>query len=316
MNKKIYWVGGFALVLWLSFFIFELVKPDKRSVTDLEIPETTKDFFRNLKNQIFVFNPNMSITDWINDISGQGFLENYKSIEDENFIIFYTPKTKAEERAVEVLRYANEAIEPMKELMGHYIYPAQVHNRKLQMFVTNSRNEYNSIVKYLVGMDAGLGSVAITCFTFGIMGVLTEGIVYSDETWNNGDDYAKSTVWHEMNHYVFLSSLDISQAEMPFTWYIEGLAEFFSDAREREEEISVAESQTISLTRELPNHYDNYWVGYSVMKYNNEIFGKYKLKDFIQASYLSSLERSSLSAFGIGLYELEEGWKGYIKSKY
>jgi hypothetical protein len=182
-GKWKYIIAAFALI-WLFFFVYTISRPEKKAVVDARLPQSTIDYFKRLRDQIVIFNPNPSLEDWINDKAGTNTVVEYASIENDNFIIYFIPDTKSESRAPEVISYADAAIKPLEQLMDRYYYPDMVNGRKLPIFITNNQQEYDNIINRLLGdwADGGGASVGVTLFEVSSLGMRTIAIVLSSIT--------------------------------------------------------------------------------------------------------------------------------------
>lgn len=310
----------FFIGAWLVLLIFMFnIGYETPPLRFADIPQQTIDFLTKLKSQIVVYNPNPRKEDWNNNKAGDDYLKSYKCLEDENFIVFYTPNTPSEKHAKETLITANHAIKPLEQMMGKYYYPKMLNNRKLQFFVTNTRDEYNKIVTHLIRSDfSDQWSTGITCYELSSMGVLTLGIVLSDRTWENASVEhlpGQRVIWHEMNHYVYLTSLDLNKIQQPYAWHLEGVAEYFAGA-DRSYEIKDNKLRDIDLSHDLKNYYDNYWVGCSVMKYIHVTYGALKTKDYIKRTYNTEISASVQKEFNTSLADFDRNWEAYIRMNY
>ena len=71
---------------------YTISRPEKAVVDAFQ---STIDYFKRLKDQIVIFNPNPDLSDWINDKAGTKNVREYKSIENDNFIVYFLPNTKS-----------------------------------------------------------------------------------------------------------------------------------------------------------------------------------------------------------------------------
>lgn len=278
------------------------------------IPKETIDFINKVRDQIIVINRNPKSGDWNNDSAGNGYLAEYKSLQDTSFIVYYLPRTEAEFRAVEILKQANGAIKPLEDMFGKYYYPYLVNKRKLPIFITNSDREYNNIIQQ-VGHCDGRGSVGITCFELSQCGIRTLGIFLSPQAWEGQvPDFSRIVLRHEMSHYVFLTSLDFEKNPSPLCWVIEGTAEYFAEDVQRLKDVNKLKAQQIHLDRELDNHLDNYWVGYTVLLGAENHYGKKVATRFIRENYYSPIASSVYNSFRKGMPSFQTDWQQYVNS--
>lgn len=321
MGKKVlsWLVVSVILVAIFLSFISIFLSPEV-PFKYAEIPQSTIDYFKRLKDQLIIFNPNPSLGDWTNDKPGTNKVVEYSCIEDDNFIVYFIPETKSESRAPDVISYANAAIKPLEELMDRYYYPSMVNGRKLPIFITNDKKEYDNIINKLLGNwgQGGGTSVGVTLFEASSLGMRTIAIVLSDRAWNLETDieYPRKVLWHEMNHYVYFTALQMDLPIMPLEWFTEGIAEYFAKSTFREEEISFYEAQKLYLTKELEDSYDNYWVGYSVFNFMEDAYGKEKVKQCVKGSYNNIITKVFVSELNTTLTDFDGQWKEYIYAHY
>lgn len=320
MKGKWKYIIAVFVVIWLAFFVYTISRPEKKAVLDARIPQSTIDYFKRLKDQIVIFNPNPDLSDWINDKAGTKNVREYKSIENDNFIVYFLPNTKSEVWAPETLNYANAAIKPLEQLMDRYYYPDMVNNRKLPIFITNDRKEYDDIINRLLKDwdKGGRTSTGVTLFEASALGMRTIAIVLSNDAWELEieNEYPRKVLWHEMNHYVYFTALQMDLPEMPPEWFTEGIAEYFAQTTIREEEINAQKAQQVSLTQEMEDFYDNYWVGFSVFTFMDKKFGKQKVRQCVKKSYNNVIDHVFVSELNTTLSNFDYQWKEYIYYNY
>ena len=278
------------------------------------IPKETIDFIKHITDQGIVVNNHPKPDDWNNDKPGEDYLKEYKSIEDANFIIYYLPEKILAARASITLKNANSAITPLERMMGVYFYPDKQNNRKLPIFLTNSAEEYNSLIQHFIHNSGG-GSTGITCFELSSFGFRTLGIVLSKDIWVIGnEDLARIVLWHEMNHYVFFTALDIVKNPAPLKWVTEGTAEYFAENTSRLHDVDKTKCSGIHLSNELNNQYDNYWVGYTALLGAEKTYGKATISNFIRQNFISPVRPCVQSVFKTDIGNFENGWRSYVSN--
>jgi hypothetical protein len=318
------WLIDFIVSLFLVFWILIGVTifsegENKPPLIEAKIPQKTIDFFTGLVDFTdigVIFNPSPNINDWGKYES----ISDMKFIEDSCFIIFYSSLDSLNEqpKAKLALRYCNEAIPKLEAFMKGYPYPFQVRNHKLSIFLAPSEKSYNTIIKQL-GIESGSeSSIGIYIYQISEMGTLAKGIVISPEAWENkgkllvNDDLQlKKTLWHEMNHYVFFTNYNYHTNTLPYLWFTEGCAEYFSEAIERNNQIDkeVVKQYNFSINTKGS---EVYWIGYSAFIYYEKKYGRSLLSDLVYHSYSVSIDHALAKSSRITLQEWENGWKNYI----
>ncbi len=272
------------------------------------IPESTIEYLRNLNN----INPGQGFNlsdegpmDWDNDEdfgqTASGDMK-WRFEEDENFIVYYHKDKDAlwQGYAQQVLKYADAAIPSMIDLMGRYYYPKDMNGRKLAIYLAESENVYNNTINQLMNTNPAsrhTGSIGITIFSIGRTGCMTDGIVIHPDCFKDdphGENGYYKVLLHEMNHYVFFSSLDYSKPIKHYLWVSEGIAEYYCQ-RNDGKQISSPEAiafieQKCALNSEFPLT-DNsaYWAGESFYLHLGNQNEK-RVKDFINLAYTTSTD--------------------------
>lgn len=316
-KKQIFIFVGILLIgLWFVGILFTYQQTRKEPpIIFAKIPTETIDFFKkiaSLGGDIWIhFNPNPDPKNWENSENlGENPKFGFVKLEDRNFIIYYHNDIGFQ-KASKAMQYANQAIVPLKDLFGRYYFPQDVNNRKLAIYLTSTRDEYYQIGKLLCEGDLPDFSIGVTALELSHFGWLTKGIVLAPGAVTKNSEYFRQVLWHEMAHYVHFTSLDASKPLKLYSWIIEGIAEYFSDARERIFEVNIIKLKGIYLNQDLKNYTDAYWVGYTVFLYMEKDFYKETIKKFLHLSYsedpvpyLPSLTHISVSQFGLN-------WKNF-----
>lgn len=308
-------VGWFA-ILWNVYRKGQ----EKEAIIYAQIPEETVRFISGLidtLDQYLIFDPDPQLSDWDNeDNLGETDKDGFAKIEDDYFIVYFTPDKKERNKAQKTQKWAHEAIMPLADLMGKYFYPKDVKNRKLPIYLAETQKKYTQIIGKLLGnpdIPERTGSWGVYISTYSVQGCLTKGIVLHPDTWKTDKD-AKGTLWHEMNHYVFYTSLDYSRVIDPYLWVSEGLAEYFSQEPPALSDKSLERLQQERLDHSFKYVIDNYWGGQYVYYAIKDSYGLDKMKDFIRAIYSNRMESAYPIALGVSEKKVEQQWKQYLGS--
>lgn len=293
---------------------------EKEAIIYAEIPEETIRFFTDALtaiDQFITYDPDATEEDWDNNRNyGEDEQTGLLKLEDEYFIVYFAKGSSTEEdRAQQVLRWAHEAIAPLADLMGKYYYPADVRGRKLPVYLADTQQAYTRIIAMLLekpDLEEQDDSWGVYINTYSSYGCLTKGIVMHPGTWS-ADEHAKATLWHEMNHYIFYTSLDYSKPLNPYLWVSEGLAEYFSKTYPRLTEEAMERLQQESLDKTFKYVMDNYTGGQTIYCTLEEKYGNDKLRRFIRQTYSSSMEEVYPQALQLSRSQFEAVWKGYLE---
>ncbi len=275
-------------------------------------PETIR-FLNDLSDKLDIFirfDPDVRPKDWKNTLNyGEDPATGLKKIEDDNFIIYFSDTERESERAVKILGWAKEAISPLTGLMGSYPYPAVLNNRKLPVYLSRNSTQYDEIASMLLGVRTSMkGTWGVYISSYSQMGCLTKGIVISPDTWVN-DKSAKETLWHEMNHFVYFSTLEYDKVVRPYMWVYEGLAEYFSKEERKLTRQQIEKCLTYSLERNFPENLANYWGGESVFRFMENHYNVNRVETFIKYTYSTTVEQSIGLTFQSDINEFESIWK-------
>lgn len=159
--------------------------------------------------------------------------------EDEYFIVYYStelnPKTGSF-WANNCLEVAHDAVSDLERIMGRYYYPSDVmDNRKLCIYLPENPSEYSHIINELAGRPVdSAGSIGMTLATITQCGPIADGIVLHPSCFAPDvyelNDY-RTTLRHEMSHYVYFMALNYGEELNHPLWVSEGIAEFIGRSR-------------------------------------------------------------------------------------
>lgn len=318
--------------LWnASLMEWYLTTRHEKPLIMAQIPESTRRFLVDLNNRLltgindhFIIHPVDSLPDDVwNNTGDYGHQTNMPKNEDDTLFIFYADTTDSIfiNRA---RQYAYEAIEPMKQLMGAYIYPYMVKGRKLPIYLCTQEGSYQKVCSKLVGYNSDFSDSWGLCVTqYCGTEVITLGLVINNHSISSrrehAEEYFKSTLWHEMNHYVYFQSLKLSREVTPYVWVFEGLAEYFASKVWKQTTSLSYEERREALKNKLESTFTpfiyNYSGGELFYEYLGKKYGETRVRHFIKLLYENPLPES-LSGTGLKLENCEKEWKDYVKAHY
>jgi hypothetical protein len=320
-----------ALVVLVLFSGALLVSRRARRQVPLRyahIPEETKEFFRGLErdggDMVARFREEPLHERWRDETNegedaGNGFFK----LEDEDFIVYYHNEGDGSAKANLILGCARRAVDRLADIFGMYFHPADANGRKLAFYVCRDRAEFNRL-----STNRNPYAVAVTSMDFSPTGALCRGIYFAPETfdgprWQSGDAESsllvQHTVWHEMAHYVFFSSLDLSAPVSHPQWVTEGIADYAGDNTNRLREVDS--SGVIPLSEFETGKYrgiwlrEAYWIGYTAFLYMSEQYSPGGVRRFLQLSYRNPTRRSVEQATGVPFAQFDSGWQQSLRRR-
>lgn len=318
-------LGFFILFLVMSVLFAWLytVGVNRPPLVYAHIPDKTRNFIDRLgKNgdQGLTFT-DQGPFDWEqeNNVGEDGWQKEF----DANFIVYYHSDKKAQWQlyAQQVLKQANDNIASLIDLMGRYYYPSDMNGRKLAIYLPETPELYAKTVSMLLEGETGTGSIGITLMEIGQHGCLTKGIVLHPCVFEDAPYGANGFVkvlQHEMNHYVFFSSLDYTKEIEHYLWVSEGVAEYYSERSSRKqitssESINIIESRC-KLNGEFPlTGNASYWAGESFYLYLENKAGIKGVHEFLNNAYVTSTD-SVFVKCKMQQKVIHKNWVDYLRS--
>ncbi|HEX8148816.1 MAG TPA: hypothetical protein VF591_16660 [Pyrinomonadaceae bacterium] len=286
------------------------------------IPEETRNFIRDLGRlggdvgARFVEEPVEE--PWRDETNeGEDAGNGFHKLEDENFIVYYHNEGEGPARARLVMEAARAGVARLSALFGKYYSPREANGRKLAMYVCRDRVEYRRL-----STTENPESIAVTAMLFSPTGALCRGIFYAPESFERaggarlGDEEVRRTVWHEMAHYVYFSSLDLSRNLSPPMWVTEGVAEYASGNSARLNEVRLP--RLIPLrdfeSPRLRGKWlgDAYWIGYTAFVYFERRYTAERVRSFLQLSYRNPTRDSIEQSTGDTFEEFDRDWQAAL----
>ena len=319
-------IWNFAFIQW------SIGTRNEVSLDEAKIPESTLAFLDSLSNRILggsddhlIMVPvdSLSTESWDNAYDYGQRVENglYVYEPDSLFVIYCD--VQDDDLVKDLHHYVLSAIEPMKKLMGRYVYPYMVNGRKLSLYLCYKEDVYQNISRQLSECDSDYSKTWGLCIhrywgcdvqTLGI--TLNYGHIkrYSDPKLN-----LKATIWHEMNHYVYFQSIDLSKEISLHTWMYEGLAEYFSSQVKRQTTGLSREERSAVYRNSLSSSFNPFLFNYSggelFYDYLESNYGKDTVCRFVENIYRMPLE-TSLVGIGTDISHAQGGWVRYIENNY
>lgn len=253
--------------------------------------------------------------------------ESWSKEEDEYFIVYYHRDKEAlwQGRALDIVREANKNIPILTELMGKYYYPADVNDRKLSIYLPVTESEYTNVISKILGQPfSDKGTIGLTICTISLAGCKTDGIVLNPclfESKDRRNGYVL-TLLHEMNHYVYNTSIDYSKEIEYYNWQKEGLADFCCERNKGSDPRYFPTNDQIDfikgkcrLNQNFPEETNApYWAGEQFFYYMEDTYGRDSLKKFIQETYTQKIN-DVFHAHSIDEKTEQEKWVQSLRQK-
>lgn len=323
--RRVYLVAGFFFILFVVGAI--LLSQQARQSIPLryaQIPEETKQFLREMERLVgdvrIRFSEEPIEVLWGNETNeGEDARTGLLKKEDENFIFYYHRSADAKAKVEVVVSAARQAIPPLTQLFGKYYYPSDCNGRKLAFYICDDREEY-----YRLSGTTNPHSIAVTNLLFSPSGVICRGIYFAPETfadtgWRQGkSEEVQETVWHEMAHFVYFSSLDISQSLWQPLWVIEGIAEYFSGNYDRLREVNLRHLTPLCRfeSPDMRNKWTSsaYWIGYTAFLYMEKDYTKNAVRQFLAHNYRLPPSPAVERTLSVPFAQFDMAWQNYVKS--
>jgi hypothetical protein len=316
----------FLLAQTIIFFLFlSLFLSPAKPVSLSEIPQETKDYISDLISKLDVdikFVDFFDEEDWLNEGDfGQDSLAGLAHIQDSNFIVYYDSTLNGEaEYAKFTIENAGNNIHPLSNMFGGYFYPEHVNGRKLALYLANSNERFSEVFTKLTGRTTNTEWMAGVCITTisGSGQVYTDGIILKTYDQSRKPERFISNLKHEMAHYVHLNSVDWL-SNYPKVWETEGFAMYFEgNLADLAAYRSYADKSlnNISLTADVDNYTDSYWVGYTVMLCLEKDFGKQAAIKYIRNNYTHNYDQNILTQTLQNPRAFESRWRRFVEGYY
>ena len=309
MNNIKKWILlGLISFSFLSIVLTFIINRDAPPVAALEIPQSTIDFFKKLSDLGHIkikLVDSLEVDDYDNE---KDYSDNFKKLEDENFIIFYRDANQELVRAKKTLEYANEAINPLADFFGKYYYAKEANNRKLSIYLAISADDFGNISQKIGGSKVDWAA-GLTFNSFSSDGdKKCEGIILNSDVQDQHTNNLKTVLFHEMAHYNHFQSMDLIHKGGFMNWEVEGLASYFAKDWNKQIPSSV-NINNYDLKTDPANYADSYWMGYHVFAVFEEKFANSGFKNMLTTSFSKSLEIAIPEAANESFDNFQNDWR-------
>lgn len=296
----------FSLLSIIFTFLFNQNAPP---VSDFEIPQSTKDFFKrigDLGHIKFDYVDSLDSGDFDNN---SDYSEDFKKLEDENFIVYFHDKGNELMRAQKTLQYANNAIPELSRFFGKYYYARDTKNRKLPIYLALSQEDFDNTSIKVGGSSVGWAA-GLTFNSFSSNGdKVCDGIVLNSMVQDGEGTDLKKVVFHEMAHFNHFQCFDLANKIEYMNWEMEGVASYFAKDWNKVIPRGTQLSQ-YSLMRDPTNYVDSYWMGYHAFDLANEMG---RLSEILKNSYTKSLMIAIPNNAGCNMTEYDNKWRKHCR---
>lgn len=261
---------------------------------------------------------------WNNDHDfGRRDSNGFYVYDEDTMFVIYSDKNDPDLLAM-TLEYAKSAVSPLEQVMGQYYYPYMVNGRKLPLYLCTDEDNYQYACRSLCGdQEDYSGTWGLCVQSYYGYDVLAQGITLNygsmKKISRDPDLDLKATIWHEMNHYVYFQSIDLSKEISMHTWIYEGLAEYFSSNVKRQTTALSSTEKKAVYTNDFESSFDPFLFNYSggelFYDYLEASYGEDKVLEFVQDIYSRPLEDAFVD-LGTGMEQARKGWVGYIEKHY
>ena len=302
-----------AISLFVTLAVINFFASRKSpAISELEIPQSTKDFFKKLSDLSHIkinLVDSLKLDDYDNNKDYGSNESDFKKIEDDNFIVFYRDSNQELERANKTLEYANEAINPLADFFGKYYYAKDAKNRKLSIYLAVSADDFGNISQKIGGSKVDWAA-GLTFSSFSSDGdKKCEGIILNSDVQDKESTDLKTVLFHEMAHYNHFQCMDLIHKSF-MNWEVEGLASYF--AKDWNKQIpSGININEYNLKTDPSNYADSYWMGYHVFAVFEEKYANSGFKNMLTTSFSKSLEISIPEASNESFDAFQNDWRNH-----
>lgn len=309
-NRKKWILLGLISFSFLSIVLTFIINRDAPPVSALEIPQSTIDFFKKIGDFGHIkikLVDSLEVEDYDNE---KDYADDFKKLEDENFIIFYRDVSQELERAQKTLEYANEAINPLAAFFGKYYYAKEAKNRKLPIYLTVSQADFNKVAVNIGGTTVEWAA-GLTFNSYSTVGeTICNGILLNSMVQDGENTDLRTVVFHEMAHYNHFQCMDLTKEKKYMDWEVEGIASYFAKDWNK----SIPDDKNISnysIMESPKNYLDSYWIGYHVFSTFEDNYNSNNFHKLIKESYTKSIIDAIPSVSGVSVDSFEKIWRSH-----
>lgn len=309
-NRKKWIISGLVSFSLLSIIFTFIFNQDAPPVSEFKIPQSTIDFFKKIGDLGHIkikLVDSLDVDDYDNE---KDYADDFKKLEDENFIIFYRDVGKELERAQKTLEYANEAINPLANFFGKYYFAKEVKNRKLSIYLTVNQADFNKVAVNIGGTTVEWAA-GLTFNSYSTDGeTICNGILLNSMVQDGENTDLRTVVFHEMAHYNHFQCMDLTKEKKYMDWEVEGIASYFAKDWNK----SIPDDKNISnysIMESPKNYLDSYWIGYHVFSTFEDNYNSNNFHKLIKESYTKSIIDAIPSVSGVSVDSFEKIWRSH-----
>jgi hypothetical protein len=249
----------------------------------------------------------LDLDDFNND---NDYDQNFKKLEDDNFIVYYRPTSEEATRASKTLKYANQAIPYLSDFFGKYYYAKDAKNRKLAIYLAISEDDFAAISEKVGGSSVDWAA-GVTFNSYSSDGeTICNGIVLNSNVQEGEASDLKKVVFHEMAHYNHFQCMDLLYKNDFMNWEVEGLASYFAKdwCKIIPEDVNMSQ---YNLLKDPENYTDSYWMGYHVFNVFEEKYTTSRFREMLNESYSKSLKTAIPEISGTEFSIFQNLWRSH-----
>lgn len=244
----------------------------------------------------------------------------FRRMATDNFLVYYNAPDKS--RAGDILDYAEESKERMREVFDHFPEARNKNGRKLPIYLASSDDEYDKMT--------GIGNRSVACIKSDVYDDAFISTMYvSPAIFRGSDEFPRQAIVHEVAHYTHFDIVDFKNTKNLVVWFTEGLASFTAKEEYRMHELGEAyrAGRVIPLT-EL-SAYSNaeayssanlrlfYSEGHSVLKMVEDRYGLKAVTSLVATSSRDAdIDTATRRVLNVTLNQFNALWLNYLSSAY
>lgn len=257
--------------------------------------------------------------DWSNKKDfGQKNKKKWRKEEDDKSIVYFpTREVKYQIQAQNVQQNVDNIIRELPDFFGSYKGPESMNGRKLAIYVPSTKGKYDTLQHVLSDeVPAGGSKYGRSFISIGPLGCQNKGIIIHPDAFvaitSDGDPQYIRVLRRELAYYTYLSNVDYNIPAQRYSWFIQGVAVYFSMDGKRlpafPPELIQRIEEECSLDAEFPAKDNlNQVAGTSFIQFYDRSFGRRELVNLIEATYTMPVD-SALCRNDRDLVTLKQMW--------